>query len=300
MKKLLCAVLIFVLCICQCAFAFSDMPDDTVLRPALENAVKNGLLSGYDGKIMPNDPLTRGQMAAIMSRALGANKKADISSYVDVKESDWFFDDMAKAVYMGAFKGDGDRLNPEGFITREEAFVVISRIFAITKGENASLKSLADFSEISSWANDSISGMMRDKYIEASDGKIEPKRNMTRAEFAVIMDKIAPNYITEEGTYESLPGTNVIIKANNVVLKGIKTDKNIIIADGVGDDGIKMTDMDVSGSIVVRGGGKKVYMRGNFNEINIAVPNLDVDAMDSSIESVNIVRDSNIYIGSRQ
>ncbi|MDW7670023.1 MAG: S-layer homology domain-containing protein [Bacillota bacterium] len=37
---------------------FSDMPEDWSTQ-ALENAVKNGLLNGADGKIMPKENLTR-------------------------------------------------------------------------------------------------------------------------------------------------------------------------------------------------------------------------------------------------
>lgn len=50
---------------------FSDMPDDWSTA-ALEHAVENGLLQGADGKIMPNDKLTRAQMATLIVRAFGA------------------------------------------------------------------------------------------------------------------------------------------------------------------------------------------------------------------------------------
>ena len=59
---------------------FTDMPDDWTTS-ALKNAVKNGLLNGYDGKIMPNDNIKRSEMAAILVRAFGATKEADISSF---------------------------------------------------------------------------------------------------------------------------------------------------------------------------------------------------------------------------
>jgi hypothetical protein len=47
--------------------AFSDMPNDWSTK-ALENAVRNGLLNGADGKIMPKENLTRAQMATIINR----------------------------------------------------------------------------------------------------------------------------------------------------------------------------------------------------------------------------------------
>ena len=45
--------------------AFPDMPDNWATK-ALESAVANGLLTGYeDGQLWPDRPLTRAQMAAI-------------------------------------------------------------------------------------------------------------------------------------------------------------------------------------------------------------------------------------------
>ena len=56
---------------------FEDMPENWS-RAALENAVENGLLSGVDGKIMPNEKLTRAQMATVITRAFGAKDKGNI------------------------------------------------------------------------------------------------------------------------------------------------------------------------------------------------------------------------------
>ena len=45
-----------------------------------------------------------------------------------------FDDEMAKAVYMSAFKGDNNNcLNPDSKITRQEAFIVLFRIFDLAE-----------------------------------------------------------------------------------------------------------------------------------------------------------------------
>ena len=44
-------------------------------------------------------------MAAVINRAFGAKESADISGYTDVKATDWFYSEMAKAVGMGTFQG---------------------------------------------------------------------------------------------------------------------------------------------------------------------------------------------------
>ena len=49
---------------------FTDFPSDWS-APALSQAVENGLLNGYDGKINPTGLLTRAQMATMVNREWG-------------------------------------------------------------------------------------------------------------------------------------------------------------------------------------------------------------------------------------
>ena len=76
---------------------FTDMPNNWSTE-ALKNAVSNGLLKGNDGKIRPTDSLMRSEMATIINRAFNSQKQAAISNFTDVKQSDWFYTEMAKAV----------------------------------------------------------------------------------------------------------------------------------------------------------------------------------------------------------
>lgn len=65
--------------------SFSDMPEESYWAyAALNAAVKNGLLQGNNGKLMPKGNLTRAQMAAILNRSFGAQTMADISRFTDV------------------------------------------------------------------------------------------------------------------------------------------------------------------------------------------------------------------------
>ena len=131
---------------------FEDMPENWS-RAALENAVENGLLSGVDGKIMPNEKLTRAQMATVITRAFGAKDKGNISKFSDVKASDWFYDSMSKAYKMGVIKGSNNKLNPKEPITRQEAFVMIARAFKLEPADVLN-KSFEDTDQISDWAKE--------------------------------------------------------------------------------------------------------------------------------------------------
>ena len=100
---------------------FSDMPPvGHYARVALELGVENGLISGYNGKIMPFGNVTRARMAAIMNKVMGATEKASITAFSDVDPKAWYYDEMAKAVYLKIFLGSGNKLSPLSNITREQ------------------------------------------------------------------------------------------------------------------------------------------------------------------------------------
>jgi len=73
-KKLLSAIMTFAMVLSlmpvgvfAAETSFTDMPSD-YSTTALQAAVTNGLLKGTDGKILPNDTVTRAQLAAIGDR----------------------------------------------------------------------------------------------------------------------------------------------------------------------------------------------------------------------------------------
>ena len=94
------------------ASEFSDMPNNWSTE-ALEKAASNGLLNGSNGRIMPNENLSRAQMATIVNRAFGSTEKASLRDFTDVSSDAWYYDDMAKAVQMQTFLGSGNKLNPD-------------------------------------------------------------------------------------------------------------------------------------------------------------------------------------------
>jgi hypothetical protein len=155
------------------AAVFSDMPNDWSTA-ALENAVSNGLLKGYGGKLEPNSNLTRAEMATIVNRAFGAYEQAALDSYTDVSTDSWFYDEMAKAIFVKTFTGSENKLSPNSNITREEAFVVLSRAFKLSGDNNNVLNKFSDYDLISKWAIEGISSLVNEGYIAGSDGKLNP------------------------------------------------------------------------------------------------------------------------------
>lgn len=231
---------------------FPDMPNDWSTA-ALENAVANGLLQGADGKILPNDNLTRAQMATVITRAFGATVKGDLKGFSDVKTDDWFADYMAKAYKMGVIQGSDGKLNPNDSITRQEVFAIIARALKLEPAVRIN-KSFTDINEISDWAKGEVYGLINAGYIQGSDGKLNPKGKITRAEFAQVFDNILKQYIQMEGTVSVTKKGNIMINKAGVTLTNSTIDGDLIIGDGVGDGEVTLDNVKIIGRLVIRGG----------------------------------------------
>lgn len=233
---------------------FVDFPNDWS-QGAMTAAVENGLLGGVgDGRIAPQGEVTRAQMAAIINRAFGAEKQASLSSYSDVAADAWYAVDMAKAVQMGTFSGTGNGLlEPDRAITREEAFSVLARAFALEAGDDSSLASFSDGAQVSSWAKGSVSAMVAAGYVNGSDGnRLNPQQTITRAEFAAVMSKIVAQYIDADSTLNrSLKIDGNVIVRGNVDLSGYTINGDVIIADEATN--VTLDGVTVNGRLVVRG-----------------------------------------------
>lgn len=242
---------------------FSDMPENWSMT-AMRNAVSNGLLRGDDGKIRPNDNLSRAQMAAVINRAFGATDQASLKDFKDVSVSSWYYDDMAKAVHMGTFVGSGGLLEPDRNITREEAFSVLARAFKLSGGSSETLSRFSDKDMVSAWAAEDTASLVEAGYIAGSEGRLNPKAYITRAEFAQIMDNLIKQYIKKAGTYTEIASGNVMINAHGATLKNVVVKGDLIVGDGVGEGNVTLDNVDITGRMVVRGGGvNSIIVKGD-------------------------------------
>ncbi|MDD4583151.1 MAG: S-layer homology domain-containing protein, partial [Eubacteriales bacterium] len=180
-----------------------------------------------------------------------------------------------KAVQMHTFALD-TKMRPNDKITRQEAFAVLARAFklASTDVNNKALDKFGDKAAIASWALKDLNGMAEAGYIKGSpNGNLNPKANITRAEFAVVMDSLVKQYIDKAGTVTEVAASgNVMIRTAGVTLKGVTVKGDLIIGDGVGEGDAVLDSVKVEGRTVVRGGGiNSIIIRGNSNVGSIIV-----------------------------
>ena len=237
---------------------FTDFPTNSWSTEAMTAAVENGLLVGTsETTIEPQKNLTRAEFAAIVTRAFGATKTADISKFKDVDENDWFYGSVAKVVQMGVMNGTSDTtFAPNAFMRREEVILAMARILFVDGTDISVLDQFSDRSKIDTWSIAAIAGMVAEDYVHGyEDGTIRPQNYITREELAQLFHNIFKTYISEDGEYDSVAKKgSVIVRSEYVTLKDVTIDGDLIMADGVGEGDFRISDVHVTGKIIARGG----------------------------------------------
>lgn len=112
---------------------FSDVTGGEWYSGYLMSAKENGLLDGDGGRAMPNEVITREQMAKLLVSAcekLGKEANTAEVSYTDYDTiSDWAKDFVKKASMLGILYGFEDNtFAPKESVLREQAFIAIYRL----------------------------------------------------------------------------------------------------------------------------------------------------------------------------
>ena len=238
---------------------FRDFDRTAWYAEAVSAAVDNGLLYGKSSSIIdPNGDMTRAEMAAIINRSFGCYKTADISQYKDVAKSKWYYKDVALAVQMGTYNGrSSSSIAPDAPISRQEAMTVVARALELDYDAYAKtdLSAFSDRSEISNWALPYVRSMVGAGYIHGRGKILAPLDNITRSEFAQIFYNIIGTYIVSKGTYDKDIKGSVLIRTDDVELKNLTVDGDLIIGNGAADGKITLSNVKISGRLVVWGGG---------------------------------------------
>ena len=259
---------------------FKDFDRNAWYADAVSAAVDNGLLYGKSSTIIdPNGDMTRAEMAAIINRSFGCYAKADISKYKDVSKDKWYFEDVAMAVQMGTYNGRSNSIMaPDATITRQEAMTVVARALELDYDSysKTDLSAFSDRSEISNWAMPYVRAMVGADYIHGRGKVLAPLDNITRAEFAQIFYNIIGTYIVSKGTYDKDIKGSVLIRTDDVELKNLTVDGDLIIGCGAADGKITLDNVTVKGRLLVWGGGTKaVYCNAGTNMPAVVVARVD-------------------------
>ena len=274
---------------------FRDFDKSAWYAEAVSAAVDNGLLYGKSSTIIdPNGDMTRAEMAAIINRSFGCYAKADISKYKDVSKDKWYFEDVAMAVQMGTYNGRSNTaMAPDAPITRQEAMTVVARALALDYDSysKTELTQFSDAGKVSTWALPYVRAMVGADYIHGRGKILAPQDNITRAEFAQIFANIIGTYIVSKGSYDKDMKGNVLIRTNDVELKNMTVDGDLIIGCGAADGKVTLDNVTVSGRLLVWGGGTKAVYCNNGTQM----PEVVVARVDDAVKVI-YDRDSTLAV----
>lgn len=132
----------------------------------------------------PEDPVTNAEFYKMVNRLAGYTEKAPIS-YRDVYYGNWYYDDVAIAVKAGYLRDSKEALNPNAFITRDEA----ARIIAYVYGLSPEYSAVNRFSDAGLIANKGEVGALVSKAILNGypNGTFQPQSSIKRGEVAKIL-----------------------------------------------------------------------------------------------------------------
>ncbi len=238
--------------------AFTDAPaTDSWKHAGLVSAVENNIMKGDNGEIRPDDNLTRAELTAMMVRVLGAqNDKADIAHLVDVAIDAWYTDYIKSGVATKIITGAGNKMMPNDPVTREQAFAILARTFVLAAESHDTVNTFDDAHHVSDWAKDATAALIEKNVVQGGNANdIRPKDNVTRAEYAAMLDRIVGEYAKPGKSYagQTIKGS-IVITDPDVDLTGAIIEGDVIIADSLGGKEVAIKDAAVGGDLVVRAG----------------------------------------------
>ena len=113
--------------------SFTDMVPGVWHYDEMAKSVQMGAFQGADGKLSPNDPITREQAFAVLARAFGLadGKASSLEKFSDgAQVSSWARGAVAALVEQGYVTGADGALNPQSYITRAEFAQVMDALVA--------------------------------------------------------------------------------------------------------------------------------------------------------------------------
>lgn len=113
--------------------SFTDMVPGVWHYNEMAKSVQMGAFQGADGKLSPNDPITREQAFAVLARAFGLadGKASSLDKFSDgAQVSSWARGAVAALVEQGYVTGADGALNPQSYITRAEFAQVMDALVA--------------------------------------------------------------------------------------------------------------------------------------------------------------------------
>lgn len=293
LRKTIAALLAVVMILPYGSFAYGAKLDyaDHWAKNEIEYLMYKDIVTGYtDGSFRPDNRITRAEFVTIANYIFGYSELGQVS-FRDVNVGDWFYNEIAKAVKAGYISGYSDNtMRPNNSVTRQEASVIIGRIFSMEEKQEAATE-FKDVSKIGSWAKGFVNALNEKGYISGyPDRTFRPENSLTRAEAVKMLANISGNIINSGKEHTSDANGNVVVSSSGTLLRNMHIKGNLYLAEGIGKGEVTLDNVTVEGNTYVRGGGE--------NSITIKNSKVGEVVVEKSSENVSVVLDGETIVDS--
>lgn len=215
-----------------------------------------GLLKGnQEGLVLPNDGIRKTEFVALINRIFNFSEESG-QSFTDVPKTAWYASDISKAVAAGALIGNGEgRIHPLEVLTREQAALILSRVFNVTASGN-SFVPFTDDAQLAGWSKEAVYAMKEAGYVAGTpQGAFQPKKTLTRAEAVKMMNNTMGLLVADGGDHSGTSGSNLIVNTAGGTLSDLNFSGNLYITPGVGEGNLSLINAKIGGVVYINGGG---------------------------------------------
>ncbi|MDR1101802.1 MAG: S-layer homology domain-containing protein [Clostridiales bacterium] len=218
-----------------------------------------GILQGNDSEFLPDDEISRAEMAAMIVRIMKYQTPA-ANTFTDLGQ-DWYTQDVLRANNAGVIIGYGNgEVHPLSSLTREEAATILGRSMDVVQSSSAT--EFIDRAKISQFALGYINALASKGILTGANNMINPTENVTRAEVVAMLDRSISGLYGTGGDVTLTADSSIILTADGVTLKDTTIAGDVIITEGVGIGDIILDNVKISGRLIVHGGAN-VIVKGN-------------------------------------
>ena len=255
-KKLCAGVLVASLIVSSAPFSVLNgeaQADDTTIvqtvqkdfkghkyEALLERWIADGKLMGDDhGRINPDQPITRAELASFINRVKGFQETTDISHFKDVPKDSWYAVEVARAVKAGYLVGMGqDTFAPEEKVTAEQAVAVALRLSDLPKQVDKDIELSATL-PVAPWAEKTFKEAIARGIFSTNDLKDALSNPSKRAENILWLDRSLNKnpVLSVPGSYSFGKVNNVEIQSPGITIKDSSIIGQLIITAKPGEKG---------------------------------------------------------------
>ena len=182
---------------------FADVAKGSWYEPYAAEASMRGIVKGTsETTFSPTQLTSRAMFVTMLSRVHRCVDGAEVidgkATFPDIAEGSWYAAPARWSLDKGIVQGMDGRFVPDGYLTREQAAVMLCRYAQMLGLEVASyasdLSAYADNASVSAWAVDAMRWAVGAEIIRGADGNLNPQARADRAQIATVLLRFMDTY----------------------------------------------------------------------------------------------------------